>query len=100
MQEIDITEAATAHENGATFIDVREPSEYADGHVPGARNIPMGQVNDRIDEVDRSSRVHVVCASGNRSGVVTEQLISAGYDAVNVQGGTSAWIESGRPVEK
>ena len=100
MQEIDIAQAATALESGASFIDVREPSEYAEGHVPGARNIPVGQVSARIGEIDRSSRVHVVCASGNRSGVVTEQLSGAGYDAVNVQGGTSAWIESGRPVEK
>lgn len=100
MQEIDTTEAAAALASGATFIDVREPSEYADGHVPGARNIPIGEVSQRVDELDRSAPVHLICASGNRSGMTAEKLTAAGFDAVNIKGGTSAWIQSGHPVEK
>lgn len=100
MQEIDIVQAVAAHDSGATFIDVREPDEYAAGHVPGARNIPVDEIGARVDELDRSTPVHVICASGNRSGMVAEQLTGAGFDAINIQGGTTAWIESGHSVEK
>lgn len=100
MREIDIDQAATELEQGATFIDVREPAEYADGHLPGAVNIPMGQLANRTDELDKDATVHVVCASGNRSGAMTDFLTGAGFDAVNVAGGTSAWIRAGRPTEK
>ena len=100
MREIDIDQAAAELEKGATFIDVREPAEYADGHLPGAVNIPMGQLPGRTDELDKNSTVHVVCASGNRSGAMTDFLTGSGFDAVNVAGGTSAWIRAGRPTEK
>ena len=63
MQEIDIDQAATAIEAGATVIDVREPAEYAEGHVPGARNIPVDELAARAGELDRSSPVHVICLS-------------------------------------
>ncbi|TWG91539.1 rhodanese-related sulfurtransferase [Nocardioides sp. J9] len=100
MREIDIDQLADAIDGGAVVVDVRETSEYADGHVPGARNIPMGQLPGRLDELDRSAVVHVVCASGNRSSAMTDVLVAQGFDAVNVAGGTRAWISSGRPVEQ
>lgn len=100
MREIDIDQAVIGLEQGATFVDVREPAEYADGHLPGAVNIPMGQLPDRTDELDKNATVHVVCASGNRSGAMTDFLTGSGFDAVNVAGGTSAWIRAGRPTEK
>lgn len=100
MRETTIDQLAEALEQGAALVDVREPSEYRDGHVPGARNIPMGQLTARLDEIDRDRPVHVVCATGNRSGAMTDVLTAHGYDASNVVGGTSAWIRSGRPIEK
>ena len=81
-------------------MDVREPAEYREGHIPGAVNIPMGQLTSRLTELDQQQPVYVVCASGNRSSAMTEVLTAAGFDAINVAGGTSAWIRSGRPVEK
>ncbi len=74
-------------------------TEYAQGHVPGAALVPMGQLASRLDEIDRAARVHVICASGNRSRAMTDLLVAAGFDAVSVAGGTGAWIESGRGVE-
>lgn len=100
MRQIDIQQVATALESGACVIDVRETSEYAAGHVPGAVNIPMGRLTARLGELDRGATVHVICASGNRSGAMVDLLVAHGFDAVNVAGGTGAWIRSGRSVEQ
>ena len=95
--EITLEEFAAAQQDGTT-VDVRERGEYAQGHVPGAVLVPMGQLASRLAELDRSSRIHVVCASGNRSKAMTDLLVAQGFDAVSVAGGTQAWIASGRTV--
>ena len=95
--EITLEEFAAAQQDGTT-VDVRERGEYAQGHVPGAVLVPMGQLASRLAELDRSSRIHVVCASGNRSKAMTDLLVAQGFDAVSVAGGTQAWIASGRAV--
>ncbi len=99
MREIDIDTLAELVEGGTPVIDVRETDEYAEGHVPGAVNFPMGQLASRLEEIDRTSPVPVICASGNRSAAMTDVLLTQGFDAINVRGGTSAWIRSGRPIE-
>ncbi len=98
MREISIDQLAKALVEGAAVIDVRETREYADAHVPGAVSIPMGRLTSRLDELDRTTPVHLVCASGNRSAAMADVLLAQGFDAVNVVGGTSAWMRSGRPV--
>ena len=98
MSEVALDNFAAAHADGATVIDVREPGEYVGGHVPGAVLVPMGQLPSRTSELDRSRPVYVICASGNRSGAMTDYLRRAGFDAWSVAGGTSAWARSGRPV--
>ena len=100
MRDTTIDQLAAALDQGAPVVDVREPAEFGEGHVPGATNIPMGQLTARLGEIDRDRPVHVVCASGNRSSAITEVLTASGFDAINVAGGTSAWIRSGRPIEK
>ena len=100
MREIAIDQVAAALDRGAVVVDVREPVEFRDGHLPGAVNIPMGQLTRRLGELDRARPVYVVCASGNRSSAMVDVLAAAGYDATNVAGGTSAWIRAGRPIEK
>ncbi len=92
-------EAYAAEREAGTTVDVRERAEYVQHHVPGAVLMPMGQLASRIDELDRSARVHVICASGNRSKAMTDLLVAGGFDAVSVAGGTHAWIRSGRTVE-
>jgi len=96
--EIDIDQLAGAVRGGAVIVDVREPSEYVAGHVPGAVLIPMGQLPGRTAELDRDAPVYVVCASGNRSATMTVFLRNAGFDAYSVAGGTSGWARSGRSV--
>lgn len=100
MRETTIDQLAAALDQGAAVVDVREPAEFREGHVPGAINIPMRQLSARLGELDRDRSVHMVCASGNRSSVMTDILTANGFDAINVAGGTNAWIRSGRPIEK
>lgn len=83
---------------GAQITDVREPGEYASGHLPGAVNIPLGQPPDRTDEVKEP--VVLVCASGNRSGQAAHYLMEQGYNEVaSLMGGTAAWRQRGLPTE-
>ncbi len=96
MQEITATEAIAASTSGGGFLlDVREPDEWAAGHAEQATSIPMSQLAERLGEVPTDSRLLVVCRSGARSAKVTEALIGAGFDAVNVAGGMHAWVASG-----
>lgn len=100
IREVDIREFAAAHADGALVVDVREPHEYVGGHVPGARLIPMAQVQMRSAELAGGRPVYVICASGNRSLRAAQWLGAAGIDARSVAGGTSAWIRAGGPVAR
>jgi rhodanese-related sulfurtransferase len=99
MNDIDIDAFAEAHASGAVVVDVREPGEYLQGHVPGAHLMPMSQIGARFTELDREARLLIICATGNRSSAITEALRGAGFDAWNVAGGTVAWARAGRPLE-
>lgn len=98
VPEVDIEAFAALHSQGVTVIDVREPHEYTEGHVPGARLIPLGEVPDRAAEVPDGETVYLVCAVGGRSGRAAEHLTGLGKDVVNVAGGTKGWIAAGHPT--
>lgn len=85
---------------GALLVDVREPDEFAGGHVPGARNIPLGDIRDRTPELTDAPVVYVICQSGRRSAYACEVLASSGIHPVNVTGGTTAWIAADLPVQQ
>lgn len=80
-------------------IDVRNPDEYAAGHVPGAVLMPLHTVPVRVQDLPRDREVYLVCHSGGRSAQATAWLTQQGYDVVNVLGGTGAWAAAGYPVE-
>ncbi len=82
-------------------LDVREPHEYARGHVRGAVNVPTGRVEASIGRLKRDKPYAVICQSGSRSMGATATLLDHGFEgAVSVRGGTGAWIRSGRPVAR
>ena len=95
-----ITVDALAALNQPTLVDVREPDEYDAGHVPSAVNLPLSELPARLAEVPTGTPVHVICQAGGRSARATELLTSHGVDAINVDGGTNAWIQQGHPLEK
>ena len=94
-----ITVDALAALDHPTLIDVREPDEYATGHAPGAVNLPLSELPARVSEVPAGTPVHVICQAGGRSARATELLTVNGVDAINVDGGTNAWIQQGHPLE-
>jgi hydroxyacylglutathione hydrolase len=84
----------------AVVVDVREPAEYAHGHVPGAINIPQSDLALRLDELPRDQPVYTICRSGMRSLRAAQFLKQVGYDRVtNVRGGTEAWEKAGKPLD-
>lgn len=96
--EVTLDELEDAIKRGFFVLDVREQDEWNEGHVPGAKHIPLGSLQERIDEVDDATRVFVVCRSGKRSLEGASILEENGIDAVSVAGGTLGWIHSGREV--
>jgi rhodanese-related sulfurtransferase len=98
IPEIDVQELARRRQEGAVIVDVRQPDEYADAHVPGARLIPLGELGGRLGEVPADRDVLVICRTGGRSRKAAELMAASGRRALNGAGGTLAWIESGEPV--
>jgi rhodanese-related sulfurtransferase len=98
VHEIDVEQLAEVLDGGARLVDVREPDEYVDGHVPGAVLVPLGTVPDEVDAFRGDGPAYVICKSGGRSMRAAQFLAEQGLDVVNVAGGTMAWIQSGRPV--
>ena len=100
VREIDVAELEERLQQGGTLVDVREPMEFVDGHVPGAQLFPMGQLSSRLAEIDKSGPVYLICRSGNRSGAMLDLMLAQGFDAYNVTGGTAAWARTGRPLDQ
>ena len=80
------------------LLDVREDDEWQRGHAADALHIPMGQVPDRLEEIDARAELFVICHAGGRSLRVAKYLQQNGYRPVNVNGGMLAWAGAGRPV--
>jgi hydroxyacylglutathione hydrolase len=86
---------------GPRVLDVRQPSEWADGHIPDAQFITGAELPQRIDEVPRDQRVAVICGTGFRSSASGSLLRHHGYEhVVNVIGGMSAWQNAGYELER
>ncbi len=81
-----------ANKQDRLFIDVREPHEFKGGHVPGMKNIPVGQISQRSSELPKDKEIVVMCHSGSRSMMAARTLKRLGYmKIVNVRGGMMSW---------
>ena len=99
VPEIDQETFASHLDAGdVVVVDVREAHEFGSAHVPGAWNLPLSALAERLGELPRGRRVHVICQSGKRSARATALMRAVGVDATNVGGGTGAWIAAGRPT--
>lgn len=95
-QEITVQEAAVKKEQGAFILDVREPDEWQEHHIPGSTLIPLGDLPNRLNEVPEDQEVIVVCRSGNRSRSGRDILLNAGFSTVtSMNGGLNDWRASG-----
>jgi rhodanese-related sulfurtransferase len=99
VPEIDVHALASKRLAGVPLVDVRNHEEFAEVHAPGAKLIPLPVVADRLGDFPTDTTVYVICRSGARSFRACEFLRANGVDAVNVAGGTLAWLDAGQPVE-
>ena len=93
--------AVASRPSDTMLLDVREPSEYVHGHIPGAVSLPQADLASRLDDLPRDRPLFVVCRTGSRSLRAAQFLTQMGFpDVANVPGGTLAWHEAGRPLER
>lgn len=94
-------QAQAKQREGALVLDVRESYEWREGHIPGARLVPLGALGARLFELDRSKEIVVVCRSGSRSAMAIRMLKSQGFGQVsNLDGGMIAWARARLPMTR
>jgi len=82
------------------LVDVRSLAEFADGHITGARNIPLQEIEQRLRELPKEKEIVLYCRSGNRSGMALRMLQSAGYQNVYNAGGLNELARQGLPMNQ
>ena len=99
VENISISQAAQLRDEGAFILDVREPDEWVNFHIPGSTLIPLGELSNRLGEVPADKTIVVVCNSGNRSKTGRDILLQAGFtDVSSMDGGVSGWKSQGLPI--
>jgi len=97
--EVSVDEAAKLDQEDWFFLDVREPSEWEEAHIPYATLIPLGELTARLSEIPKDTNIIVVCRSGNRSAVGRDLLLDSGFaNVTSMAGGMSTWQAKGYPV--
>ena len=83
---------ATHQEGTFTLLDVRQPKEYQQEHIPGSKLVPLPELGDRLEELDPQKPIIVYCAVGGRSRVAAQMLAGKGFEKIyNLKGGIKAW---------
>ena len=99
VPEVDVDDLQKMLAEGARLLDVREPDEVDEVRVAGGLRIPLQSLPERLNEIPLSGTLYVICAVGGRSQTAVEFLRANGIDAVNVAGGTNAWVAADFPTE-
>ena len=99
--EIPAAQAYQMYQQGSFFLDVRDPQEWNQSHIPNSTNIPLDTLQSRLDELPRDRDIVVVCIHGQRSKTGMAILKKAGFDRVTcLSGGIQTWISAGYPLEE
>lgn len=97
--EVSVAEAVRMRDTGAFILDVRQPEEWNQVHIPGATLIPLSELRTRLNEIPADLPVLVVCRSGNRSATGRDILLKAGFlNVTSMAGGMNKWQASGYPI--
>ena len=98
--EISVAEAYKLYPDKAFFLDVREVVEWEAGHVPDTTNIPLSELESRLNELPTDQDIVVICRSGNRSTIGRDILLDAGFENVtSMADGVREWKAAGYPFE-
>ena len=99
-REISTDQAYQKYQEGAYFLDVRAQQEWDGYHAPNATNIPLDQLQSRLNEIPRDKVIVVACSSGNCSTQARDALLSAGFSQVtSLTSGMDEWYSKGYPIE-
>lgn len=97
--EISVEQAYEKYQNNVFLLDVREPEEWNEYHVPNTTLIPLGELASRVNELPRDQEIVVICRSGNRSQEGRDILLQAGFTQVaSMAGGLKSWSSMGYPT--
>ncbi len=91
--------AAELIESGADLVDVRRGYEWEGGRIAGARHVEVNELTAQADSLPRDRPVLFYCRGGSRSAMAAEAFRQAGYDAFNIEGGLTAWVEAGLALD-
>ena len=100
MREIEVSQLNALREQTgkAQLVDVRSACEFAAGHVPGAANIPLEEIERRIGDLSAEQTLVLICKSGKRAGIAADFLKDKRGNLAVLQGGTDAWAKAGLPL--
>ncbi len=104
LEFIEPAELKAKMEGGAALlvVDARNPDEFADGHIPGARNVPVTEMPSELDQIASAKNALVVttCGSSGRGEKAAQVMVESGFEHVAVlRGGLAAWRQAGLPIE-
>lgn len=98
-REVSVAEALAMRDSGAFILDVRQPEEWNEYHVPDSTLIPLAELASRVDELPKDQEIVIVCRSGNRSAQGRNILLEAGFTQVtSMAGGLTQWRAAGYPT--
>ncbi|HVY77860.1 MAG TPA: rhodanese-like domain-containing protein [Solirubrobacterales bacterium] len=99
IREVTREEARKLVEEGAQLVDVRADHEWEMGRIEGATHLPLAELAERVEEIEKDRPVVFYCRGGNRSTMATEALAAEGYDAAKLSEGIVGWAGAGLPLE-
>ena len=102
MQHLEPLEAQTRLQSkpAPLLLDVRQPEEFHSVHIPGAKLLPLNELERKQKELPKDREILCICASGSRSQSAVRTLTALGYNATNIRGGMHGWQRAGLPVKK